>query len=80
MRDLQELVQDLQLIDLHIDNEFTWMRKNSASRINRILVDKEVIEAFPKIQAYHRQRVFSDHFPIVITSDHSFGDQFLSNP
>ncbi|KAJ8438798.1 hypothetical protein Cgig2_023832 [Carnegiea gigantea] len=47
MRDLQELVQDLQLLDLQIDKQFTGMRRDSASRIDRILVDKEVIEAFP---------------------------------
>ena len=43
MRDMKELVQDLQLIDVEIDIQFTWVRKNSASRIDRILVDKEVV-------------------------------------
>jgi len=68
MRDIKELVQDLQLIDLEIDIQYTWMRKNSTSRIDRILVDKEVVLLFPKTKAYSRERAFSDHFPIVMAS------------
>ncbi|KAJ8432035.1 hypothetical protein Cgig2_026738 [Carnegiea gigantea] len=70
MRDLQKLIHDLELIDLQIDKQFTWMRKNSASRINRILVDEEVLAVFPNARAYDGERVFSDHFPITMASDH----------
>ena len=69
MRDLQESVQDLQLLDLQIDKQFTWMRRNSASRIDRILVGKEVIEVFPNTQASCGERVFSYHFSIIMASD-----------
>ncbi|KAJ8445424.1 hypothetical protein Cgig2_031237 [Carnegiea gigantea] len=52
MRDMKALVQDLQFIDLEIDIQFTWMRKNSASRIDRILVDKE--EEFSSNKLLHK--------------------------
>jgi len=44
MRELGGLIQDLQLIDLDIDQKYTWMRKNAASRIDIILVTKEFVE------------------------------------
>jgi len=43
MRELQNLLLDLQLVDMDIGQNFTWLRKNAASRIDRVLVDKELL-------------------------------------
>ena len=51
-----------------IDHQFRWIRKNAASRIDRLLIDKELLLAFPHSKAYCRNRVFSDHFPIIFKS------------
>ncbi|KAJ8444109.1 hypothetical protein Cgig2_005790 [Carnegiea gigantea] len=37
MRELPDLLLDLQLVDIDIDYKFTWIRKNAASRIDRIV-------------------------------------------
>jgi len=52
MRDLQDLVLDLQLIDMEIGQSFTWMRQNAASRIDRIMVHVELIRKFPDTKAF----------------------------
>ena len=43
MREFGDLVQDLEAIDLEINQKYTWMRSNAASRIDRILVDAEIV-------------------------------------
>lgn len=68
MCELSNLVQDLHLVDMDLDQPFTWLRKNSASRIDRILIDEELVLAFPNCKAFCRDRVFSDHFPLVFKS------------
>jgi len=69
MRDLSEFIQDLQLIDLDIDQNYTWMRKNSASRIDRALVTMEVVNQFQNIRARCKNRLLSDHFPLVVSTE-----------
>ena len=71
MYELQNLFQDLLLIDMNIDQQYTWLRKNSASKIDRILVDEEIIQSFPNSKAYCKDRMFSDHFPLVLNADAS---------
>ena len=68
MRELQNLVFDLQLTDVDIGQKFTWLRENAASRIDRILIDKELILSFPLTRAYCKGRIFSDHFSIVLST------------
>jgi len=74
MRELSGLLQDLQFIDLDIDQKFTWMRKNAASRIDRILVTKEFVEQFQNLRVRCKNRMLSDHTPLVIfTSETVWG-------
>jgi len=68
MREFQNLVFDLQLIDMDIGQNFTWFRRNAASRIDRIMVDKAWLDCFPLSKAYCQARGFSDHFPVILTS------------
>jgi len=68
MRELQHLVQDLQLVDMQIDQKFTWIRKNAASRIDRLLIDKDLALILPNSKEFCRDRMLSDHFPIVFSS------------
>ena len=66
MRELGDLIQDLQLIDLEIEQKFTWMRKNAASRLDRILVTKEFVDKFQNIRVCCKSRMLSDHSPLVV--------------
>jgi len=68
MRDFQNFVLGLQLNDIDIGQNYTWLRKNVASKIDRILMDKELLETFPFIRAYCKGRTFSDHCPIVLST------------
>ena len=68
MSELQNLVLDLQMNDVDIGQKFTWLRKNAASRIDRILVDKEWMLKLPLTKAYCKERVFSDHFSLVLST------------
>ena len=66
MKELAQCIQDLSLIDLDINLKYTWMRSNAASRIDRALVDVELIQSFPGLRAYCKGRSFSDHHPIIL--------------
>ena len=68
MRDFQDFTLDLQLIDIDIGQQYTWLRRNAASKIDRIFIDKELLELFPFIKAYCKERMFSDHFPIILST------------
>jgi len=68
MRDFQNFVIDLQLNDINIGQKYTWFRRNAASKIDRILIDKELLELFPFIKAYCKRRMFSDHFPVILST------------
>jgi len=54
------------MVDLDINLKYTWMRINDASRIDKLLVDTEVIETLPGLRAYCKDRLFSDHHPIIL--------------
>jgi len=74
MREFDEFIQDMQLLDLDINQRFTWMRENAASRLDRIMVSKEVFEHYQNLSAYCRDRLLSDHFPVIMnTSKISWG-------
>jgi len=66
MKDFQDFIQDLQLCDVELRQNFTWMRRSAASKIDRVFVDKEFFLTFPRLLAYCKNRMFSDHFPIVV--------------
>jgi len=66
MREMAHFIQDLQMIDMDINLKFTWMRRNAASRIDRILVGAEFMDSFPRLQAYCKDRLLSDHYPILL--------------
>jgi len=68
MREFHSLVFDLQLIDMEIGQNFTWIRRNAASRIDRIMVDQEWLTFFPLSSAYCKGRGFSDHFPVILST------------
>jgi len=40
MREFLSLIMDLQLVDMKIGQNYTWLRKNAASKIDMILIDK----------------------------------------
>jgi len=69
MRELALFLQDMQMIDMEINLKFTWMRKNAASRIDRLLIDTALMDTFPGIHAYCGDRLISDHHPILLTSN-----------
>ena len=71
MKELRALIQDLQLLDLDINQQFTWMRENAASRIDRIMVSHEFVEKFQNLKVFCKDRMLSDHFPLVLTSSMS---------
>ena len=66
MREFQELIQDLQLFDLEIGQNFTWLRWNAASRIDRVMIELDFLLPFPRIKAWCKNRQLSDHFAIVV--------------
>ena len=68
MRHLKDFVFDMQLIDLEINQQFTWLRRNAASRIDRVLVTKEFIDVFPNLRVHCKPRVLSDHYSLIISS------------
>jgi len=74
MIELRDWIQDMQLCDLPINQQFTWMRDNAASRLDRIMVTSEFIEKFQNMTVKCKERVLSDHFPLVLsTSEISWG-------
>jgi len=74
MRELGDFIQDLHLLDLDINQKYIWMRENAASRLDRIMVSKEVIEQYQNLKAYCEERLLSDHFPVIMnTSRISWG-------
>jgi len=66
MREMGQFLQDLQLIDMEINIKFTWLRCNAASKLDRILIDAEFMDKYPGIHAYCRDRLLSDHYPIIL--------------
>ena len=56
------------MTDMEIGQNFTWIRRNAASRIDQILVDKEWLLKFPLSRAYCKGRVFSDNFPLILST------------
>ena len=68
MRDLGDLIQDLDLFYLDINQKYTWMRENAASRLDRIMVSKEVIERFQNLKVHCKERLLSDHFLVVLNT------------
>jgi len=42
------------------------MRRNAASRIDRAMIDTEFMEIFPGIKAYCKDRMLSDHHPLLL--------------
>jgi len=68
-RELHNLLLDLELVDMDIGQNFTWFRKNAASRIDRSWVDKEILLQVPSSKVQCKGRVFSDHHPLVFTTE-----------
>ena len=68
VRDFQDIFQDVQLMDLDIDQNFMLLRKNAASRIDRVLVEQDFLIHFLRIQAFYKNRLLSNHFPIVVVT------------
>jgi len=68
MTEFRDLIQDMQLFDMPINQKFTWMRDNAASRIDRMMVTREFIEKFQNMSVKCKERVLSDHFPLVLSS------------
>jgi len=69
MKELLDLIADLKLVDTDIGQKFTWFRQNAASKLDRVMVDKELLVMFPSSSAFCKGRMFSDHHPVVfITS------------
>ena len=74
MAEFRDLIQDMQLFDMPINQRFTWMRDNAASRIDRMMVTREFLEKFQNMSVKCKERVLSDHFPLVFsTAEVSWG-------
>ena len=74
MREFQNFIMDLQLVDMDIGQRFTWLRKNAASRLDRLLIDKDLLLKFPNSKVFCKERMFSDHFPLIwSTSQQKWG-------
>ncbi|XP_016198952.1 uncharacterized protein LOC107639906 [Arachis ipaensis] len=66
-QDYKVWVHDMGLVDLPIsDRKFTWFRGQSCSRIDRVLVSLEWLEAFPETRLRGGSRGLSDHCPIIV--------------
>ena len=48
--------------------KYTWIRRNVASRIDKMLVEAQFMGAFPNMLAFCKDRLLSDHYPIVLSS------------
>jgi len=70
MIELHSLLVDLQLVDMDIGQNFTWFRRNAASRIDRFWIDKEILLQVPNGNVKCKGRVFSDHHPLIFTTEH----------
>ena len=68
MCELRILIQDMNMIDMEINMRYTWLTKNVARRIDKIMIDMAILEEFPHIQAYSKDRLLSDHHPILLAS------------
>ncbi|KAG5619805.1 hypothetical protein H5410_005023 [Solanum commersonii] len=70
MREFSDLIEDMNLIDLHLENaNLTWFKGDTgkiASRIDRILVSQEWDDSFNNMKQIALQRIMSDHSPIAI--------------
>ena len=66
MRELRQFIQDMNMMDMEINMKFTWMRRNAASRIDRAMIDTEFVEIFPGIKAHCKDRMLSDHHPLLL--------------
>ena len=66
MRQMALFIQDIQMLDMEINLKFTWKRCNAASRIDRMLIDTALMGTFSGIHAYCRERLLSDHHPILL--------------
>ena len=74
MRNFGDMIQEMQLVDLDISQQFTWMRGKAASRLDRIMVSKEFVENFQNLKVVCKERMLSDHFPLILaTSDIKWG-------
>ena len=69
MRELAQLIQDIQLIDIELNVKFTWMRHNAASKLDRVLISPELLDKFPGTHAYCKERMLSDHYSIILASN-----------
>ncbi|MCH83902.1 cysteine-rich receptor-like protein kinase, partial [Trifolium medium] len=69
MRDFGGFIEDLELVDLPLlGRRFTWYHANgiAMSRIDRILVSSEWLEAWGDISVWVCSRDVSDHCPLVV--------------
>jgi len=69
MTELHNLLIDLQLVDMDIGQKFTWYRRNAASKIDRVWVDKEILLKLPRCYVKCKGRVFSDHHPLIFSTE-----------
>jgi len=51
---------------MEINLKFTWIRRNAASRLDRMLIGADFMDKFSGIHAYCKERLLSDHYPIIM--------------
>ena len=51
---------------MEINLKFTWIRRNAASRLDRMLIGADFMDKFSGIHAYCKERFLSDHYPIIM--------------
>ena len=75
MYDFKNFIQNNNLLDIPPSNgSFTWIRGNSKSRLDRLLISHEWLEIYPSFKTTLLNRTLSDHSPILAsTSDKNWG-------
>lgn len=69
MDDFKSFIQNNQFLDLPPSNgKYTWMRGNSKSCIDRLVINPEWLSQFPTLKTTLLKRSISDHFPLLATS------------
>lgn len=72
MSRFKNCIDDCNLIELPLNGrKFTWSRGNAASRIDRIFLSGDWLQAFPSSSLFGLSKYSSDHRPLHLLLDHT---------
>ena len=67
MEDFIDCMQQMDMIDLPIvGRKYTWVRGNSCSRLDHMLVENDCILKFLELKIWALPRTMSDHYPLLL--------------